>query len=620
MADSPENRPLSKQTRTSLVDTGWTDIPPSSDGDSTVQVSRAELEKLVSTPTGSDAPPRELPRYEASSDDASSDDEPLHPDDATKRISYAALLGGSQAGRGGPRRAEVHELPTLIAHEPLTEEAARALALQTVPSIDDDAVEVDAPLPSFEHASFDKFEEAAASSRSPFGSAPEPPSGPPTRRKLDSNPLPVLGFDDSDVTVRAVIQVPGDAPATTVPAPPITLAAPATTVPAPVTLGAASTQAAPSTLGVPVTVGESVIAPASPASSLVAPTEPAAMAPPVAPSAPPPPGVGAPVVVPVVPAAALHPLSHTVESEHAHPFRAPMSAASTGLPTGATALDAPSEPPGLFTALGQRCSILGLSVPLGVLWLLPTALAGAALAMALTEPRVDAAPEVRPATPPPASAQPAPVPDLRERVIRGDPGAFDALNQKAEGERSLADTLALAKGRAHMELRSLDQLRRELEAGKTTINDEATRERLLGFVTDARTAPDALAVIAALPGPEGPDLLYEIWTGTKRSNETTQLARELLYKRDIRARASEALGVALDLRSEPECKEIPEIVPRAAAHGDWRSLHLLGKLLVVKGCGTEQRRDCYPCLRTAEHEESIMNAIKAVRRRPRPKP
>ena len=92
-----------------------------------MQISRDELEKLVSIPPPSDGKPRELPRYEARLDDSSPDNDAPHPDDATKRISYAALLGGSQAGRGGPQRAEVHELPTLIAHRPLTEEAARAI-------------------------------------------------------------------------------------------------------------------------------------------------------------------------------------------------------------------------------------------------------------------------------------------------------------------------------------------------------------------------------------------------------------------------------------------------------------------------------------------------------------
>lgn len=606
MADSPENRPLSKETRTSLLDTGWSDMPPSSEGDSTVQISRDELEKLVTVPPASDAPPRELPRYEASPDDGSSDNEAAHPDDATKRISYAALLGGSQAGRGGPRRAEVHELPTLIAHRPLTEEVARALALEAVPSIDDDAVEFDEPLPSFEQASFDKFEEAAATFASPFGSAPDQ-GLPPTRRKLDSNPLPVLGFDDSDVTVRAVIEIPGEPPAPTLLAPAPTVAAPATTVPVPVTVLTPAT-----TVPAPVL---SVVAPTAPA-----PVAPAVLAPaPVAPAAVQP----APAAIPLVPAIAPpHPLSHTVESEHAQSFRAPVHPAAAYLPApGMLALDEPREPPGLFAALGQRCSVLGLRVPLAVLWLIPTALAGAALALLVTEPRGAPALEVRTAAPlPEASASPAAEPSLRERVIRGDPGAYEALNQTAEGERSIADTLALAKGRAHMELRSLEQLKRDIEAGKANVTDEATRERLLGFVTDSRTAPEALGVVAALPGSNGPDLLYEIWTGTKRSNETTQLARELLYKRDIRAHATEALSVALDLRSEPECKDIPGILSRAEAHADWRSLHLLGKLLVVRGCGAQGYRDCYPCLRTAQYEQQIGETIKAARRRTRPKP
>lgn len=278
-------------------------------------------------------------------------------------------------------------------------------------------------------------------------------------------------------------------------------------------------------------------------------------------------------------------------------------------------------PPGLFAALGQRCSFLGASVPLAVLWLVPTALALAALVVVLVLPREAAENAVPLASPPPAvAAKPPAAPSLRERVIRGEAGAYETLNQKAETERSVADALALAKGRAHVELEHLSRLRRDIETGKASVADEGTREKLLGFMTDSRTAPEALALLAELPGPEGPDLLYEIWTGTKRSNDTTQLAHELLYKPEIRKRASESLGVALDLRAEPECESIPEILSRAKTHADWRSLHLLGKLLVVKGCGSQGFRDCYPCLRIAQHEASIGEAIQAVRQRPRPKP
>jgi len=591
MADSPENRPLSKETRTSLLDTGWSDAPPSSEGDSTVQISRDELEKLVTVAPGSDAPPRELPRYEASHDDNTAENQAAHPDDATKRISYAALLGGSQAGRGGPRRPapEVHELPTLIAHQPLSEEAARALALAAVPSIDD-AVEIDEPLPSFEQEvepAFEKFERAAAALAAPYGGAPAEPV-PAPRRKLDSNPLPVLGFDDSDVTVRAVIEIPPEA-----------------TVPAPVPRAVA-----------PASVPQAAVPPSAPlfaqplvaSPAVAAPTEvPPFGAPPF--GAPPfgaPPFVAPIAATPLVSAAGLRgPL---------HP------ALTTRVADDMLALEAPAEPPGLFRALGQPCSIFGVRVPLAVLWLIPTALALGALVVLLTAARVDTAPEVRAAPPPPEASAKAPEPSLRERAARGDLAAYETLNRVAERERSTADALALAKARAYVELRNLEQLARDIQAGRAKVADETTRERLLAFVTDARTAPEALAVLAQLPGPDGPDLLYEVWTGTKRSNETTQLAHELLYKPEVRQRASEALAVALDLRGDPACQDIPEILPRAKAHADWRSLHLLGKLLVVKGCGTDNRQDCYPCLRTVQYEEAIGDAIKVVRRRPRPKP
>lgn len=612
MADSPDNRPLSKETRTSLVDTGW------SDSESTVQISRDDLEKLVTAPAGADAP-RELPRYEASPEDSSPDNDAAHPDDATKRISYAALLGGSQAGRGGPRRTDVPEmndLPTLIAHQPLTEEVARVLALASVPSVDDaveiEAVEIDEPLPSFEHeidASFDKFEAAAASYAAPFGSTPDLEPSP--RGKLESDPLPVLGFDDSDVTVRASLEVPSELPATTVPAPASTVLGPATTVPAPATTVPAPLLAPTAVASAPVPAPATMAStPATIASAAATPA-----------SAPPPPP-STPLGVPLALSAALqHPLAHTVQSENTAPFRAPVHPFEAHLPAGAIEHAESCAAPGLFAALAQRCSILGFRVPLAVLWLIPTALACAALGLLVTRSQGPSSAEAsaRPALPE-APARPPAEPSLHERVVRGDPGAYEALQRKSEAERSTADTLALAKGQVHVELRNLQLLKRDLEAGKANLSDEATRERLLAFVSDARTAPEALGVLAALPGSAGPDLLYEIWTGTKRSNETTQLARELLYKREIRARASEALAVALDLRAEPACEDIPAILRRAEAHADSRSLHLLGKLLVVRGCGSQGYKDCYPCLRTAQYEERIGETLKAARRRTRPKP
>jgi hypothetical protein len=134
---------------------------------------------------------------------------------------------------------------------------------------------------------------------------------------------------------------------------------------------------------------------------------------------------------------------------------------------------------------------------------------------------------------------------------------------------------------------------------------------------NAVTAPGVLESMAALPAPIAADLLYEVWTGTVQRNATTELARALLYSRDVRPKASPALAVALDLRVSTSCKENQAILPRAEQDGDRRSLHLLLQLQRRYGCGPNKRQDCNPCLRKGDEVE---RAVKAVRERRDPQP
>jgi hypothetical protein len=210
-------------------------------------------------------------------------------------------------------------------------------------------------------------------------------------------------------------------------------------------------------------------------------------------------------------------------------------------------------------------------------------------------------------------------PSVSERAAAGDLDALRKLTSVPEQKRSIADAVAVAKGSAALAARDVQVIRAKLKQDREFAKSDQAKERLFDYVADPRIAPEALVVISELPSPLGPDLLYEIWTGTKKSTATTRLARELLYKPGVRAGASEALNVALDLRAEPACADIPAILPRAEQAGDWRALHLLGRLLLPRGCGQDSQTDCFPCLRDAETRTKINLAIKAARGRRRPK-
>jgi len=134
-------------------------------------------------------------------------------------------------------------------------------------------------------------------------------------------------------------------------------------------------------------------------------------------------------------------------------------------------------------------------------------------------------------------------------------------------------------------------------------------------VRDPVTAPDALLAMVSLPGPSGPDLVYQVANDEHLSAEIRGLAMDLLGTKVARGRASEALRVVLDLGRLKTCEEAQQVVERAAKVGDRRALGALHRLYTTRGCGTNKAGDCYPCLRK---NNRLNQAIEAVRTRQAP--
>lgn len=234
-------------------------------------------------------------------------------------------------------------------------------------------------------------------------------------------------------------------------------------------------------------------------------------------------------------------------------------------------------------------------------------------------PVAPSAAEPKPAPEP--EPQPQPEKSELERAAEGDQAAMDALMKKPVHTRTPVEALALAKGRQVQKRKDLDAFGRKLIASPELLQDPKALARLRAFVEDRDTTLPAMTVVTQLPGPIGPDLLYEVWVGTPRRTETTQLAEELVYSDGVRSKASEALSVALDLRETEECETVLAILPRAAKHGDRRSARLVQRLLNRRGCGPGKSEDCYACLRPLDDDKSavtVVSALYAVRRRPPP--
>lgn len=292
-------------------------------------------------------------------------------------------------------------------------------------------------------------------------------------------------------------------------------------------------------------------------------------------------------------------------------------------PTAALAGPSPSIPD-LRSALGAPVRFAGRAVPLWGL-VLPlvvgtaffTGIVVAALSSSGTAsdtPSAEVAVAESEAAAPPAgaSAGASTAPAMAAPSAAEKPPSLDV----EPGSLSAAEVLDIAERRAGAELRAAQELSRALEREPGIANDARTLADMRRMLGERETARTVLSAIAALPGPYSADLLYDAWTALGLRGETSELARALLYSKDVQSKASPALRVALELRDAKTCEENRALLSRAIEHADRRSLQALTKLQRTTGCGPKKRDDCHPCLR--ENDE-LERAVKAARARREPK-
>jgi hypothetical protein len=246
---------------------------------------------------------------------------------------------------------------------------------------------------------------------------------------------------------------------------------------------------------------------------------------------------------------------------------------------------------------------------------------GAVVALVMTlrsaEPIVvpaaaESAPVVAAASASSEAPQAAPAEDesLLGRARRGDPKALAELEGLPLEKRSAEQALALSQGWFAKKRAELDALAARLEKDPSQLEQREVQRTLLEFSRDASMSLATLRLIAKQKPAIAVDLLYEVWTGTPGRTEATRLAEALVYTAEVRAKASPALSVVLDLRQETDCAKMQAVLERAAEHGDRRSLRPLAKLTLRRGCGEGKTQDCFPCLRKGEELRKTINAVK----------
>ncbi len=301
--------------------------------------------------------------------------------------------------------------------------------------------------------------------------------------------------------------------------------------------------------------------------------------------------------------------------EVSHP-ESPLSAA--GPPTEPNPLlDAPPRAGSLRAALNVPVRIAGADLPLWsllgpVLLLVIIVVVVAAVLIGSTSDQAKTA-AAGSAAPAKASASAPPAPKAPPK-----PALAKLIEGRAPETLTVPELLQLDDARAEKERDAAEELRKRLGNEPEAAKDKAVLRDLQKYANNPETVREALAAMAAMAGPLGPDMLYEVWTGTQARNDTTELARALLHTRDVRSKASPALALALELRLAGEdCEKNKALLPRALKDGDKRSLHLLLKLQRKQGCGPKKKDDCFQCLRGNQDLDSAISAVKA-RKAPSP--
>lgn len=196
-------------------------------------------------------------------------------------------------------------------------------------------------------------------------------------------------------------------------------------------------------------------------------------------------------------------------------------------------------------------------------------------------------------------AWPSGDPELEQRASLGQPDAIGELAAVPSAKRTGAASLALGTGYV-----STGKSESALEAFRAAVSaDPELQENpdlLRGvrrLVEDPVTRDAAAELAAEKLGARGADLLFDVWISTPEKTPATRAARKWLDTDSVRAAASPALLLALDIREAKGCSKLKELLPRAKEHADERSLTSLKRLQKKGGCGFLGLEDCYGCLR-----------------------
>lgn len=139
--------------------------------------------------------------------------------------------------------------------------------------------------------------------------------------------------------------------------------------------------------------------------------------------------------------------------------------------------------------------------------------------------------------------------------------------------------------------------------------DEAVLQVVVNAAQRSETLEEAFALLEGALGTRGVDGLIELSTTKSASPAVRARAGRSLGRADVRANASAAAGIVIDLKAARDCPGKREVIERAKDSGDERVVPSLKAMRNPRGCGFMGMRDCYGCLR---RDDVLDDAIKAI--------
>ena len=112
-------------------------------------------------------------------------------------------------------------------------------------------------------------------------------------------------------------------------------------------------------------------------------------------------------------------------------------------------------------------------------------------------------------------------------------------------------------------------------------------------------------------GAVGAEMLYDMAYGSGQSSSSSSRAKKSLAHGEATRNASPALMVAIDLRAAKDCESKKELLTKAGALGDSRSLTIVEGYAKKGGCGFLGMSDCYGCMRKDDALEKATAALRS---------